>query len=154
MMFNGPWNLGNMYESNINWDVALEPKEEVNACHIGGCPVGIFNTTEYPDEAWKFATYLVSDEAQRIWSIKYGCGLPVTSSIQEEAKEKDPVFATFVNSLQTAGEDGVTPPPQIPQWVEISRSVAPPIFQGALLGEITPEEALEQLETEIQNTIE
>jgi len=149
IMFNGPWNLGNMYESKINWDVALEPKSERHAAHIGGCPVGIFTTTKHPDEAWKFATYLVSDEAQRIWAIEYGCGLPVSKKAQEEAKA-DPVLKVFVESLQFAERDGVTPPPQIPQWVTLERSTSPPVFQSALLGEITPAEALKQLEAAVQ----
>jgi multiple sugar transport system substrate-binding protein len=152
MMFNGPWNLGNMYESDINWGVALEPKSDRHACHIGGCPVGIFNTTKYPEEAWKFATYLVSDESQDIWAIKYGCGLPITKKAQEEAK-KDPVIKVFVESIQFAERDGVTPPPQIPQWVSIERSITPPIFQSALLGEISAAEALEQLDRAITEVV-
>ncbi|WP_020613522.1 ABC transporter substrate-binding protein [Sediminispirochaeta bajacaliforniensis] len=146
MMFNGPWNLGNMYDSSVNWGVALEPKREKNACHIGGCPVGIFNTTEHPQEALLFAKYLVSDEAQKIWAVDKGNGLPVTQKAQELAKQ-DPVIKVFVESLQAADADNVTPPPQIPEWVSIERSVAPPIFQSALLGEITPEACLAQLQS-------
>lgn len=153
MMFNGPWNLGNMYESNINWGVALEPKSERHACHIGGCPVGIFNTTEHPDEAWEFATFLVSDEAQQIWGIDYGCGLPITLKAQEDAKA-DPVIKVFVESLQFAERDDVTPPPQIPQWVTIERSIAPPVLQAALIGELTPKQALEQLMIDIQSVMD
>ena len=149
MMFNGPWNLGNMYESDVNWGVALEPKDERHAAHIGGCPVGIFASTKHPEEAWEFATYLVSDEAQRIWAIKHGCGLPITKQAQEEAKE-DPVLKVFVESLQFADRDGVTPPPQVPQWVSIERSIAPPIFQSALLGEISAVQALEIMQEEIE----
>ncbi|MDY0095852.1 MAG: sugar ABC transporter substrate-binding protein [Candidatus Vecturithrix sp.] len=148
MMFNGPWNLGNMYEAKINWGVALEPKSERHAAHIGGCPVGIFATTKHPEEAWKFATYLVSDEAQHIWAIEYGCGLPITKKAQEEAKT-DPVLKVFVESLQFAERDGVTPPPQVPQWVTIERSIAPPIFQAGLLGELSAEDVLKQLEADI-----
>lgn len=146
MMFNGPWNLGNMYDSSVNWGVALEPKREKNACHIGGCPVGIFNTTEHPNEALLFAKYLVSDEAQKIWAVDMGNGLPVTQKAQELAKQ-DPVIKVFVESLQAADADNVTPPPQIPEWVSIERSVAPPIFQSALLGEITAEACLAQLQS-------
>jgi multiple sugar transport system substrate-binding protein len=146
MMFNGPWNLGNMYDSSVNWSVALEPKREKNACHIGGCPVGIFNTTEHPQEALLFAKYLVSDEAQKIWAVDKGNGLPVTQKAQELAKQ-DPVIKVFVESLQAADADNVTPPPQIPEWVSIERSVAPPIFQSALLGEITAEACLAQLQS-------
>ena len=149
MMFNGPWNLGNMYESDINWGVALEPKSARHAAHIGGCPVGIFNTTKHPDEAWEFATFLVSNEAQKIWTISYGCGLPISKEMQEEAKV-DPVVKVFVESIQFAERDGVTPPPQISQWVTIERSIAPPIFQSALLGEISASETLKQLEKEIE----
>lgn len=148
MMFNGPWNLGNMYSSKIKWGVALEPRSERHACHIGGCPVGIFSTTKHSEEAWKFAQFLVSDEAQRIWAIEYGCGLPVTKKAQEEAK-KDPVIKVFVEGLQAAERDGVTPPPQIPQWVDIERTIAPPILQSALIGEICAAQALKQLEAEI-----
>lgn len=148
MMFNGPWNLGNMYSSKVKWGVALEPRSERHACHIGGCPVGIFSTTKHPEEAWKFAQFLVSDEAQRIWAIEYGCGLPVTKKAQEEAK-KDPVIKVFVEGLQAAERDGVTPPPQIPQWVDIERTIAPPILQSALIGEISAAQALKRLEAEI-----
>jgi multiple sugar transport system substrate-binding protein len=152
MMFNGPWNLGNMYASKINWGVALEPKSERHAAHIGGCPVGIFKTTKYPNQAWKFATYLLSDEAQQIWAIKYGCGLPATKKAQEDAK-KDPVIKVFVESLQYAERDGVTPPPQIAQWVTIEQSIAPPIFQKALLGEINAKQAVQELEAAIKNVM-
>lgn len=149
MMFNGPWDLGTMYDSKIKWGVALEPKSEKNACHIGGCPVGIFKSTKHPDEAWKFATFLLEDESQRIWGIKNGCGLPGTKSIQEEAKA-DPVIKVFVEGLQAAEKDGVTPPPQDPHWASIERTIAPPHFQKALLKEVTPEQCLKDLQAEAE----
>lgn len=152
MMFNGPWNLGNMYSSKVNWGVALEPKSSRHAAHIGGCPVGIFKTTKHPNEAWKFATYLTSDEAQRIWAIEFGNGLPAAKAAQEAAK-KDPVIKVFVESLQQAEKDGVTPPPQIAQWVAIEQFIAPPIFQSALLGEIDAKQALQRLEAGIKEAM-
>lgn len=149
MMFNGPWNLGNMYKAKVNWGVALEPKSARHATHIGGCPVGIFTSTKHPDESWDFATFLVTDEAQRIWGVEYGCGLPITKNILEEAKA-DPVIKVFVDALLFADRDGVTPPPQIPQWATIERSLSPAIWQKALLGEITAKEALKQLQREVE----
>ena len=149
MMFNGPWNLGVMKNSSFEWGVALEPKSAKNASHIGGCPVGIFATTKHPEEAWDFATFLLSDEAQRIWSIKYGNGLPATKTIQQEAKA-DPIIKVFVEGLEAAQADGVTPPPQSPKWTTIDRTIAPHIWQQALLGELTAEEALKRLQKEVE----
>ena len=149
MMFNGPWSLGTYYDAPFEWGAALEPKSERHAAHIGGCPVGIFNTTKHPDEAWKFATYLLNAESQRIWAVEYGCGLPASKTIQEEAK-KDPVIKVFVEGIQAAERDGVTPPPQIAEWVTIERTTAPVVFQRALLGEITAKQALETLQRDIE----
>lgn len=153
MMFNGPWSLGTYYDAQFEWGVALEPMSERHAAHIGGCPVGIFNTTEHPDEAWLFATYLLNAESQRIWAIDYGCGLPASKQIQEEAK-KDPVIKVFVEGIQAAERDGVTPPPQIAEWVVIERSTAPVIFQKALLGEISAKQALQTLQKDIEKLMD
>jgi multiple sugar transport system substrate-binding protein len=149
MMFNGPWSLGTYYNAPFEWGAALEPMSERHAAHIGGCPVGIFNTTKHPDEAWKFATYLLNAESQRIWAVKYGCGLPASKAIQEEAK-KDPVIKVFVEGIQAAERDGVTPPPQIAEWVTIERATAPVVFQKALLGELTAKQCLETLQRDIE----
>ncbi|MCO4781059.1 MAG: ABC transporter substrate-binding protein [Candidatus Cloacimonetes bacterium] len=70
MIFSGPWNLANFSRSNINYGVALIPGNPdlgiKSTTNVGGNANVILKSTKSPKLAFKFLSYLASEEVQKI----------------------------------------------------------------------------------------
>lgn len=67
MMFNGPWELGNLKDVNFKWKVAPLPKGKVSATGLGGENVVILGATKKADAAKKFLKFITGAEGARIY---------------------------------------------------------------------------------------
>jgi len=95
--------------------------------------------SSHPDEAWEFVKFVRSDEADLAWdSLAFG-GLPTTNAALEHplAERNIDSFGVFLHELEHAR----TWPPH-PKMISIVRNVIAPYGQKAIIGDLTPLEAL------------
>ena len=82
------------------------------------------------------------------WSRPAKGLLPTRGSVWDEAQKEfaaagnDFLVLVFSTYAQSMAEDAFTPP-LIPEWIEVSNEIWPRL-QSAILGEQTPQEALDE----------
>ncbi|QEE45169.1 sugar ABC transporter substrate-binding protein [Rhizobium sp. WL3] len=142
MAISGPWELDRMLkEAKFDWGVALLPVPQEGAQRssaMGDFNWAIFSNTEHPDEAFKVLEYFVSQDDRMFKDFGQ---LPPRSDITipptGEAL-KDAGLKVFIEQLQFAQPRGPHP-----EWPKISKAIQDAI-QGALTGQMSPKEALDQ----------
>ncbi|THV14978.1 ABC transporter substrate-binding protein [Rhizobium rhizophilum] len=142
MAISGPWELDRMLkEAKFDWGVALLPVPQEGAQRssaMGDFNWAIFSNTEHPDEAFKVLEYFVSQDDRMFKDFGQ---LPPRSDITipptGEAL-KDAGLKVFIEQLQYAQPRGPHP-----EWPKISKAIQDAI-QGALTGQMSPKEALDQ----------
>ncbi|WP_299941699.1 sugar ABC transporter substrate-binding protein [uncultured Nitratireductor sp.] len=142
--FNDPEN------SKIAGDVGLvrAPMGDggVRAGWSGSHTFSITSTCDNVDAAASFITFLTNHDSQ---TIEASTGLlPTRGSVWDAAKEKfaadgnDFLVEVFDTYQLSMTEDAFTPP-LIAPWIEVSNEIWPRL-QAAILGEMTPQEALDE----------
>jgi multiple sugar transport system substrate-binding protein len=102
--------------------------------------------SKHPDEAWEVAKYFRNEEADMASLIEDMGGLPTTKkALHSPEAEKVKDMPMFRNELKYA-----RPWPSHPGIINIARNVITPWCQRAIVGEITPQEALEGASREAQ----
>lgn len=135
-----------------NVGIIRAPKGEagVRTGWSGSHTFSITETCDNKEAAASFLTFLTSYDNQMIEASK-GL-LPTRSKVWDDATAKFKadgndfmveVFGTFRDSM---AEDAFTPP-LIPEWIEVSNVMWPKI-QGAIVGDLTAQEALDQAAAE------
>jgi multiple sugar transport system substrate-binding protein len=116
------------------------PNGESSSGTLGGWNYAVNANTENPDAAIAFAKFLSSYEAQKISTLKTGT-FPTLSAVYEDADvlEQQPYIADVRDAA-----DAAEPRPQVTDYSAIS-TLFQEWFHKALLGEISNEEALENL---------
>lgn len=67
MMINGPWELQNLQEADMNFGVAPLPSGKIAATGLGGENVVVFQEAKNSDAAVKFLTFLTSQEGAKVY---------------------------------------------------------------------------------------
>ncbi|MFC4737436.1 ABC transporter substrate-binding protein [Bacillus daqingensis] len=135
-----------------NVEFALLPAgDEGSAAGLGGWMTMINRNSEHPEEAWEFVKFMTGPEGQKITAIEGGSA-PTLRDLYEDEEVQDaaPLFADeeFVATLENAVPRPVTPIyPQISDIMQIELS-------RALSGDISAEEAIENMEQEIQSALD
>ncbi|AOM82368.1 ABC transporter substrate-binding protein [Salisediminibacterium beveridgei] len=140
-------------ESNIagNSAFALLPAgDDGSASGLGGWMTMINRNSNHPEEAWELMKFMSSYEGQKISAIEGG-NAPTMRSLydDEEVQDSAPLFADpeFVETLENAVPRPVSPIyPQISDLMQIELS-------RALAGDISPEEAAENMEQAITDAL-
>jgi multiple sugar transport system substrate-binding protein len=142
MAISGPWELDRMLkEAKFDWGVALLPVPEEGAQRssaMGDFNWAIFSNTEHPDEAFKVLEYFVSQDDRMFKDFgqlppRADITIPPTGEALKDAGLK-----VFIEQLQYAQPRGPHP-----EWPKISKAIQDAI-QGALTGQMSPKEALDQ----------
>ncbi|PYZ93621.1 ABC transporter substrate-binding protein [Salipaludibacillus keqinensis] len=134
-----------------NVEFALLPAgDEGSAAGLGGWMSMINRNSEHPEEAWELLKFMTGPEGQKITAIEGGSA-PTLRDLYEDEEVRDaaPLFADeeFVNTLENAVPRPVSPIyPQISDLMQIELS-------RALAGEITAEEAAENMESSIESAL-
>ena len=141
MQLTGPWTLGQLQATGVDFDVFPIPTEVKPATAMGGENLFIFKTTpEQEAAAFKFAEYVLSEEFQTEWALKTGY-LPVNlnsrkSAAYQEFLTKLPVVKVFLEQAAIARSR-----PIFPGYNRISENLGRAI-ESVLLDKNTPVEAL------------
>jgi multiple sugar transport system substrate-binding protein len=116
---------------------------------VGDQPFYINATSENPDAAWEFIEFMTSPEHQKFRAIE-GSFLPTLTSLydDQEIQENVPVVALAKEALQHT-----RPRPVSPYYSDMSLEIAEQ-FNLSLKGDVTPEQAVQTLQSELEKFIE
>jgi multiple sugar transport system substrate-binding protein len=142
MAWQGSWMIGSYAGSlDFNWDIATIPTNQVkyNTLHTGFYTLNANSANK--EAAWKVIEYLMGEEGQTINS-KSSANPSALKSIAEEGAWKDEAATSITNwdamtDSLAAGVFGYTCLPSGVTGDAVSK------FNSVLLGELTPEEAVE-----------
>lgn len=143
MQITGPWTLGQLATTDIEYDVFPFPLLEKPAAVIGGENLFVFKSNEQREQASKkFLEYVLSEEFQTTWALKTGY-LPINLKSQQSAEyqkfvQENPVLNVFLEQMKVARSR-----PVISKYTRLSENLGRAI-ETSLLGKATPEEALQQ----------
>jgi maltose-binding protein MalE len=102
------------------------------------------------DAAWEFLKYLRNEEADMEWVRTDMGALAVTNAaLASPEGQKVEDLAMFIKELKHA-----RPFPPHPKIVAVASNTFTPFCQKAIVGDLTPQEALDQAAREAQRTIE
>ena len=115
---------------------------------LGGWNYAIYANTDAPDASVEFAVFMSSYEAQKISVLKRGT-FPTNAALYEDQE----VLADkpYLADIKEAAENA-KPRPQVRDYSAIS-SIFQVYFHKALLGELTDDEALEQMDKELNEAL-
>ena len=116
---------------------------------VGDQPLLINATSENQDAAWEFIKFLTAPEQQKFRAVE-GSFLPTRSSLYDdpEIQESVPVVALAKEALQHT-----RPRPVSPYYSDMSLEMAEQ-FNASLKGDVTPEQAAQTLQSELERFIE
>ncbi|ADH60265.1 extracellular solute-binding protein family 1 [Thermoanaerobacter mathranii subsp. mathranii str. A3] len=147
------WSLVNGDDSPIKGKVGIAPipkgkNGQAGTPVLGGWNLGINKYSKHPEEAWKFIEFVTSEEGQKITALEGG-NLPTIKSLyqDEEVLAKNPYWADFYDAFITAKPRPVSPfYPQMSDSMQIN-------FHKALTGEITAQQAIQNIEKDLNDII-
>lgn len=147
MAISGPWEVDRMVEdAKFDWGVTLLPTFEAGAersSALGGFDLGIMSTTKHPEEAFRALEYFASQD-NRLFP-EFG-NLPARVDIelpQTGIERKDAALVVFQEQLKYAQPRGPHP-----DWQKISKAIYD-AEQASLTGQMSPEDALANAQTQI-----
>lgn len=148
MVHTGIWMFSNFKDAPFNWDIAPEPGNKQKAAHFFANAVVVSKNTQHPDEAYEWAKFLAtSPEAAKIrvdsnWEVP---AVADTSLVESYLKQTPPAHRQVVFD---ALEYPVVPP-VLDQW-EQETDVINRQLEAAMLGKISPAEALANAQKELE----
>jgi len=152
MAISGPWELNRMSdEAEFDWGVALLPipgEGAQRSSAMGDYNWVIFSSTEHPEAAFR-ALEFFSQQDQDLFA-RFG-QIPARSDISIPATgnaEKDDALQVFQEQMQYAQPRGPHP-----EWPKISKAIQSAL-QATLTGSMTPQQALDRAQQQINRIIE
>jgi len=125
-------------------DICLMPGtgQAVSSSVTGGGGLGVMSTSKYPEYAFEFIEMVTSSEIQQ-YALETYSSLPTIKSLyeDEELLAANEALGKFYPQYETAHYR-----PLLVKYSEWSNTVQP-LFSGALAGDMTVTEALEQAES-------
>ena len=149
MQVTGPWTLGQLSDTEIDYDVFPFPKKEQQAAVVGGENLFVFKTDSKREKAcFEFLEYVLSEEFQTEWALQTGY-LPVNvkskqSERYQEFVEDNPVLEVFLKQMEVSKVR-----PIIPNYNRLSENFGRAI-EASLLGEKEPKSALEESQQRLE----
>jgi multiple sugar transport system substrate-binding protein len=117
---------------------------------LGGWNFFINATSDKQEEAWEFIKWMTTPEQLKVNALE-GSRLPVRRSMYEDQEILNNVPVAKLG--KEAIIDNATPRPVSPYYSDISLELAEQ-FNGALAGEVSPEQAAKTLQSNLQSIVE
>lgn len=150
MMINGPWNIASVLKDSpdMNWGIAMIPKDKEYSSVLGGENIGIIKGGNV-EGAWDFLKYYSSVDVMDEFINKTGY-FPPRKDVTDKSDRwnTDEHLSVFMEQMQFAMPRGPHP-----KWPQISAALAEGMQIG-LLGIKTPEEAMAEAQSKIDEALE
>lgn len=148
MLVSGIWMFSAFGDASFNWDIQVEPGMETQATHFFANSVNVYAGTEHPEAAYEWVKFFTSDPAMAEIRINTGWELPTLNNPEYvagylEQSPPDNRQAVF-DSLEFA-----IVPPVIERQNEMTDVIGAALEQ-AVLGILTPQEALDQAKVDVE----
>lgn len=148
MLVSGIWMFAAFESAPFNWDIQIEPGMETQATHFFSNSVNVFAGTKNPEAAYEWVKFFTSDPNMAEIRINTGWELPTLDNPEYVAgylaqSPPDNRQAVF-DSLEFA-----IVPPVIERQNEMTDAVGAALEQ-AVLGILTPQEALDQAKLDVE----
>ena len=119
------------------------------ASALGGWNLVVNAATDRPDDAWEFIQFMTSEESQRIRALEASL-LPTRDALYEdrEVVESVPVIELGAEALKNS-----RPRPVSPYYSDMSLTMAKE-FNTSLKGDVSPEQAAQNIRDELESIIE
>ncbi len=148
------YELSNADTSKVAGNVGVAPlpvgtNGEESSGTLGGWNFAVNANTDAPEAAVAFAEFMSSYEAQKLSVLKRGT-FPTNAAVYED--EEVLADKPYLADIKAAAENA-KPRPQVRDYSAIS-SIFQVYFHKALLGEMTDDEALEQMDQELNAALE
>lgn len=146
MVHTGIWMFDQFKDADFDWDIQVEAGNTQKATHFFANGLAVSKDTENAEAAYKFTKFMSASEEAAEIRVENGWELPaITDEVvlspyleQSSPENRQAVFQSL---------DSLILPPVDPDWSKVSDS-ADKEFQTVLLGEQTPQEALDNLQAE------
>ena len=147
MMINGPWQIPTMREEapDLNWDVALIPKDEKYASALGGENFAVIDN-ENVDDSLKVINFLTSKDEVASYIDDFGY-IAARKDVAENQFQDDPQMRMFIDQMQYALPRG----PHA-SWPEISDAISL-AFNEVITETSTPADAAAKAQETIDSII-
>ena len=147
---------GGNFEVGTAYYPAVSPDDQ-GGVSIGGASLWALNNNDEKQAAatWKFIKFLISPESQAYWNAQTGY-FPIVTGAQEEQTFKDniakyPQFQTALDQLHDSTPESAG---ALLSVFPESRQIVETQIENMLNGDVTPEEAVDNMAKEINDTIE
>ncbi|HEX2910720.1 MAG TPA: sugar ABC transporter substrate-binding protein [Chloroflexia bacterium] len=152
MLRTGIWNFAALKDAPFKWDIALEPGNTTKAHQFFANAVVVSNKSDKADAAWKWARFFTSSPEAAKLRVAASWELPALTNqalFDDYLKITPPASRQIVfKALETA----VTPP-VIEKQSEMQDMVTKELTK-AKLGQETPQQALDNLQTQITKLVQ
>lgn len=148
----GIWMFSAFEEAPFSWDIAVEPGMETQATHFFANGVSVFAATEHPEAAWKWVKFFTSSPEMADIRIESGWELPTLDQpeyvdgylSQSPPENREAVFESLNYAIT---------PPVIERQGEM-QDIVNGLIEQAKLGQLTPQQALDQAKVEIEGLMQ
>lgn len=148
----GIWMFSAFADAPFNWDIQVEPGIENHATHFFANAVSIFAATQHPQEAWEWAQFFTSSPEMANIRVEAGWELPALDNpayFENYLSLSPPANrAAVFDSLQYA-----IVPPVIERQNEMQDAINQ-LLDQVKLGQLTPQEALDQAKVQIEELMQ
>ena len=145
----GIWMFSAFKDASFKWDIQVEPGMKQQATHFFANDVSVFAATKHPQEAWQWAQFFTSSPDVAAVRVKSGWDLPALSNqtyVADYLSQTPPANRKAVfDSLNFA-----IVPPVIERQGEMQDDVNK-LLDQVKLGQLTPQQALTQAKTQIED---
>lgn len=150
MMINGPWQIPTMKQEapELNWDVALIPKDAEFASVIGGENYAVIAGGN-EDGALNFLEFATQEEQVNFMMDCMGyISADKTIADKQFAEEEDAVYKKFVEQMEYAKARG-----PLAEWPEVSDAISL-AFNQAMTGAAEPADAAKEAQAVIDSVVQ
>lgn len=148
MIVTGIWMYTSFKDAAFTWDIAVEPGMATHATHFFANGVSVFAATQHPQEAWEWAKFFTSSPEAATRRVEASWELPAVSDTS--------AFEAYLSQTPPANRQAVLDslnwsivPPVIARQSEMQDAVNK-LLDQVKLGQLTPQEALDQAKIEIE----
>ncbi|GAA0137920.1 sugar ABC transporter substrate-binding protein [Paenibacillus sp. YSY-4.3] len=112
----------------------------------GGDNVGIaiFKSSKNKDAAWKFLTFLASEESQNYWNQNIGQMPTHADSLNSDWVKNSQHILALSEAIADPTTKVLIPPIYLPDYSSIQLNVLEPGFQSVLLGKVSAQDFLDE----------